>query len=62
MTNYTKLLNGLDDLEMYQIKENLDPYIKLLIMVKKVLLMPCMSWLRLSLLIRDSEQLMPALR
>ena len=29
MTNYTKLLNGLDDLEMYQIKENLDPYIKL---------------------------------
>lgn len=29
MTNYTKLLNGLDDLEMYQIKENLDTYIKL---------------------------------
>ena len=29
MTNYTKLLNGLDDLEMHQIKENLDTYIKL---------------------------------
>lgn len=29
MTNYTKLLNGLDNLEMYIIKENLDTYIKL---------------------------------
>ncbi|NLP17406.1 MAG: ATP-binding protein [Clostridiales bacterium] len=29
MTNYTKLLNGLDNLEMYLIKENLDTYIKL---------------------------------
>lgn len=29
MTNYTKLLNGLDNLEMYLIKENLNTYIKL---------------------------------
>ena len=30
MTNYTKLLNGLDNLELYLIKENLDTYIKLI--------------------------------
>ena len=40
MTNYTKLLNGLDNLEMYIIKENLDTYIKLVNSGEKVLLMP----------------------
>lgn len=43
MSNYTKLLNNLDTLKLFKIKDNIDTYINLIMIRKKILLIVFMN-------------------